>query len=331
MNRLMDALPGVALPVEAVAETLLHMWDSGPPAEAGPMGYRASQLNLILHLGLKATQAETVDRFDTAIRFAQRHPCRLVVLCPSARAPGAAEFEGKLFSQCYLGGHLRERCCCEALILGYSPEQADFLESQVSVWLEPDLPVYHWLHRVPARRIASHYLGFLARCRRVLFDGAVDGDRYDGLAWPEPQRAVDLARARILPLRQHLGQFLGAFPPADLVDGLESLHFHHSPCMAREAWQLMRWMRHALARCFPHPSGLAGVDCELAPLPEADAGGRLRVEWRYRKKDRHLRMDYSAARKSGRIDAALGADKHRQPLHIEPLAPEAVLAEALFF
>ncbi len=330
MNRLMDALPGLAMPVEAVAETLRHMWDGDPQADGGPMGYRASQLNLILHFGLRTTPAEAGACFAAAVRFAQRHPCRLVVLCPSARTPAGPEFQAKLFSQCYLGGHLRERCCCEALILGYSPEQSDFLESQVSVWLEPDLPVNHWLHRVPAGRIASHYLGFLGRCRRVLFDGAVDGDRYDALAWPDAARVVDLAWARLLPLRQHLGQFLSAYAPAELVDGLQSLHFHHSPDLAREAWQLMRWQRRALARCFPHPAGLAAVDCELAPLRET-GGGRLRVAWRYGDPRKYLRLDYAAARKGGAVEAAFGAGPFRQPLHIEPLAPEAVLAEALLF
>ena len=43
-------------------------------------------------------------------------------------------------------------------MLGYTPDDAEFLEHQISVWLESDLPTYHWFHRVPEERILRSYL-----------------------------------------------------------------------------------------------------------------------------------------------------------------------------
>ncbi|MGC9451437.1 MAG: glucose-6-phosphate dehydrogenase assembly protein OpcA [Oceanipulchritudo sp.] len=330
MGRLIDTLPGVAMSVAAVTDMLRHMWDA-EAADPGSHGFRASQLNLILHFGLSTTPAEAREKFDTAIRFAQKHPCRIIVLCPAKERLPAAEFEGKLFSQCYIGRHLREMCCCEALILGYSPEQSDFLENQVSIWLESDLPIYHWFHRVPADRIAGHYLGFIKRCRKVLFDGEVEGEAYDRIDWPERSRVSDLARARSLPLRQHLGQFISGFPPEDLVDGLQSLHFEHTRGMRRKALILMQWHRRALAGCFPKEADLDSVVFSLEQIVQENPECCLRIAWRYKSPRKYLMINYNRSRKSGLIRASMPGGTFEHPLHIEPLKPEVSLSEAMFF
>ena len=108
MERLIDKLPGVAMSVESVTDTLRHMWDADAGGGQGPMDFRASQLNLILHFGLSTTVGEGQEHFNTAIRFAQKYPCRIVVLCPLESVGAESEFEGKLFSQCYIGKHLRD-------------------------------------------------------------------------------------------------------------------------------------------------------------------------------------------------------------------------------
>lgn len=331
MKRLIDDLPGVAMPVDAVMRTLRHMWDMEPGTENSPMDFRASQLNLILHFGLETTSEEVRGQFDTALRFAQKHPCRIVVLCPSHKTIGEYEFEGKLFSQCYIGPALRDLCCCEALIIGYSPEQSNFLENQVSVWLESDLPIYHWLHRVPPDRISGHYLGFLKRCQKVLLDGAVDGDNYDGIDWPDPRRVSDLSWARTLPLRQHLGQFISGFPPELLVDGLESLHIHYNRSMRRMAHHLMDWHRKALERCFSKPAEVDSVVFNHEVLPEDDQQFCLRIEWRFSDKNKSLFIDYDHSRKSGLIKTSFPGAEVEHRLHIEPLGDDAALVEAMFF
>ncbi|HSH09014.1 MAG TPA: glucose-6-phosphate dehydrogenase assembly protein OpcA [Oceanipulchritudo sp.] len=331
MSRLIDNLPGVAMSVESVTDTLRHMWDSTTPTESNPTDFRASQLNLILHFGLSTTTEEAQEQFNTAIRFAQKYPCRIVVLCPSEKMDSTNAFEGKLFSQCYLGKHLRDLCCCEALILGYSPEQSDYLENQVSVWLESDLPVYLWFHRVPAERISKYYLEFLKRCRRILFDGEVEGDAYDRIAWPEPDRVRDLAYARTLPLRQHLGQFISGFSREELVDGLQSLVFQYTRGLRRKALQLLRWHRTALEKCFPKPADIDSVVFTSEQLVQEHSDSCLRMEWQYNDKKKYLVWEYNRSRKSGLIRASFPSGSFEHPLHIEPLKPETSLSEAMFF
>jgi len=330
MNRLIDTLPGVSMSVEAVTRTLRHMWDLETPRDDHRLDFRASQMNLILHFGFKTTPDEAREEFATAVRFAQRYPCRIVVLCPGSEPAGEAAFDGKLFSQCYLGSHLRDLCCCEALILGYSPEQSDFLESQVSIWLESDLPIYHWLHKVPADRIERHYLGFLKRCKKVIYDGAVSPDTAEEIVWPESIRVSDLAYARTLPLRQHIGQFLSGFQPQELVAELDSLQFGYSPSMQRAAHHLLNWHRDALKKCFRKGADLDSVVFSFDRISDGECPHCLRIEWNYRN-DRYLKVDYSRSKKSGMIRSSLAGTVIEHPLHIEPLSPEAALGEALFF
>jgi hypothetical protein len=325
MNALMKILPGLEMPVESVVSTLAHMWDVPEGEGAHRMDFRASQMNLVLHFGLETTPEEGLEKFETAVQFAQRYPCRIVVLCPGSGMQGSAEFHGKLFSHCYIGRHLRELCCCEALILGYSPEQSDFLENQISIWLESDLPIYHWLHRVPAERIKNHYLGFLKRCRKVIFDAEVDGDRYTAITWPQAERVVDLARARSLPFRQHIGQFLSAYSPAVLSDGLRKITFRHGTTMTRLAMHLREWHREALANC---SSEAARVPLEIAA---GESDNRLQIIWEFADAQKSLCVQYDGQRSHGRIEGSLESKAIDHVIHIEPMSESAALGEALFF
>lgn len=334
MSRLIDSLPGVSMPVEQVTETLMHMWDAPVVSGGHPMDFRASQMNVILHFGLTTTEAEAGCIFDRAIRFAQKYPCRLIVLCPGQATSGPDNFEGKLFSQCYLGRHLRETCCCEALILGYSPEDSGFLESQVSIWLETDLPVYHWLHRVPAERIEGPYRGFLKQCRRVVYDGEREGSAYDGVKWPEPGRVRDLASARTLPLRQHLGQFLGGYAPEVLVEGLRGVTVRYAQGYGRLAGHLLHWQAKALGKCGER-AGLAEAEPKLALLEMEPArepsDPEVVIDYTYEPSCKAFRLSVDFDYKTGYIRCNLRGEAEQHALHIERLEEETVLAEALFF
>src|SRR5690606_31892939 len=125
--------------VSAVTKTLREMWkvshDSGQDA---PSEFRASQMNLILHFGLSTTGEEARKAFDSAVSFAQRYPCRIIVLCPEEKKEGESILEGKLCSQCFIGDDQRQMCCCEALILSYPTKESGFLDNQVSIWLESE-------------------------------------------------------------------------------------------------------------------------------------------------------------------------------------------------
>ncbi len=317
------------MPVDQVVHELAHMWDNLGDMEANVTDSRASQLNLVLHMGLGTSPSEAQELFEICLSFARTYPCRLVVLCPSEeRIEG---FEGKLFSQCYVGEHLREACCCEALILGYSIDNSDFLENQVSVWLESDLPVYHWFHRVPAERISRYYLDYLKRCRRVIYDGEVEGRQLYHIDWPNPKRVRDLAYSRTLPLRQHLGQFLGGFDPGTLVEGLVCLRIQYHKGRWSIANHLMDWHKKAVKNCHENPATADSIKFTVEQLVEERSRNCLFADWEYSTKDKFIRWSYEQSLKVGEIRTRIDGEEFDHPLHIEPMRPEKVLAETLFF
>ena len=129
---LLDKMPGVGMPVSEVPRALRELWktDEGE----SPTKFRAVQSNLILHFGLEATESEAKVVLDRALDFARRYPSRLICLCPF-RDVDEQLMRGKLFSQCYLAGGSKHPVCCEALMLGYTPDDAEFLEHQIELQL----------------------------------------------------------------------------------------------------------------------------------------------------------------------------------------------------
>lgn len=328
MNSLFSSLPGMQMPVDQVIHELAHMWDDLGESSLDADS-RASQLNLVLHLGLGTSEQEAAQLFETCLAFAQVYPCRILVLCPSEKEVGG--FMGKLFSQCYMGENLREACCCEALILGYSIDNSKFLENQVSVWLEADLPVYHWFHRVPAERICTYYLDYLKRCRRIIYDGEVDGRQLDNIDWPHPVRVRDLAYCRTLPLRQHLGQFLSGFSPSELASGLKRVRIQYHRGLWRLANQLMQWQRQAIGKCFEQPGSFDDVVFTVEQLVQENTRNCLQVTWKYADSGKYLSWHYGDSQDAGLVKARLAGKEIEHPLHIEPLPGEKALSEALFF
>jgi len=327
MSSLIESLPGMSLPVSEVTPTLASIWDSMMSERGEAMSeFRASQLNLILHFGLKTTPEEARQLFDTAVAFAQRYPCRIIVLCPQEETVGVEAMTGKLFSQCYVGPQLRELCCCEALILGYHVDDAAFLENQVSLWIETDLPVYHWFHRVPPERIATHYQNFLQQGRRVIFDAAVDPGLCEKVDWPDASRVRNLAHARTLPLRQNIGQFLSGFTPDQLTDGLIEVSLRHAHSQAADAARLMEWLQGCLADAQADAS--VKVETEAADLP---LNSSYNLAFAYQPKKKYFAWAYREETKSACVGCNFGHGVVGQPFHIEPMSPEAALAEALFF
>ena len=182
MNKLFNKIPGVTMPVPEVRKQLAAMWrEEEGPREKSLSNAHALQMNSVIHFGLETSEEEAGHIFEVAIEFSQRYPCRIIVLCPEKPTGEEIGLDAKLFSQCYLGKGLNDRCCCEALVLGYGTNEAIFLEHQLSVWLASDLPVYHWLHRVPADGIVRHYLDDLFKARRIVFDSAIDDNNYNAI------------------------------------------------------------------------------------------------------------------------------------------------------
>lgn len=322
MKSVFENLPGVEMPVDDVLKRLAEMWtrDAGVRSDYGVN--RASQLNLVLHIGIEVSLEQAMERFNTALDFAQRYPCRVVVLCPYSGGLDSKEstlFRAKLYSVCFVDVSLREQCCCEVLILNYPRDYPKYLESQLTLWVEADLPIYHWFVNVPASRIAEHYLGFLSKCRRVIYDSDVDGDSLASVVWPRSGMAHDLASARLLSVRQSLGQFLSSYDEKVILDKLENITITCRESFAGEASHLKNW----LCVC----SGLP-EDSVLQERKEGDSC--LKVAFAYGD-EKYFSWSYSSESSKGEIRGLFSKTEFYHQLVVKKPTTSDALSEALFF
>jgi len=331
MSTLLDILPGIALPLTEVPKMLSSMWqgDAGSGDEA-PSAFRASQMNLVLQFGLATSADEALRVFDQAIEFAQVYPCRIVALCPIKEATDSVFLQAKLFSQCYIGPSTRQMCCCEALMLGYPIATPGFLENQVMVWLENDLPIYHWLHRVPTRRIEELYLPYLKLCTRVVFDSCIEGADYAKAHWPKPDAVMDLAFARLLPARQSIGQFLSGYDKALLIAGLTHVECRYAPGADGEAANLLHWQENCLDHCEKPGEHCDDVSFAAKPL-DLGSPNALEVEWQYEGGAKKFSWSHAKEGDAVSIKADFGKGPVDLPQHVKPMPQVRELAEALFF
>ncbi|MFW6352915.1 MAG: glucose-6-phosphate dehydrogenase assembly protein OpcA [Verrucomicrobiota bacterium] len=331
MSQILNTLPGVAMSVREVTRMVGSMWDDlASTSEQHPLSeFRASQMNVVLHLGADTEAGEANERFSQAVAFAQDYPCRLIVLVETEEEDDA-KLRGKLFSQCYLGQNLRDLCCCEALMLSYPRGLAELVANQASLWLESDLPVYYWLHRVDPALLEGAFGSVLKQARRVVHDRGVDGAAYEGLEVVSAERRRDFAFARILGQRQTIGQMISAFPPAEIVDGLRHVELRFAPGYRGEAEQLRDWIREALDDCLRVADREGAVGFSFEALDAADER-TVAMEWSYANHDHGVRWDFTAGTKTGHFRASLPSGTVEQPVHIEPLTGAKVLAEAFFF
>jgi hypothetical protein len=324
----MGALPGVRMPLKEVRDYLSRVWSTEVDSSGDrPSEFRASQLNLILHFGITTPESEAKATFQTALDFSQRYPCRIIVLCPQEAVPGERILDAKDFSQCYVGRSRREMICCDALLLGYPRGDSAYLESAVSVWLDNDLPVYHWIHRLPVQRIKETYPEFLAKARRVIFDRSVDPKAGQAIIDSEPIRQKrDLAYCRTLPIRQSLGQLLSRFPASDLAEGLAKVEIEFQKDFRAEAEGIARWIDDCLKECAAEGDRLPAA--KLSPLDAGEVD--LSVALQYEGGDelvwkgclRAGRSSFHGQRKGNGLELSLG---------LKPLSGTAALSEALFF
>jgi glucose-6-phosphate dehydrogenase assembly protein OpcA len=233
----------------------------------------------------------------------------------------------KLFSQCYIGPSQREMCCCEALMLAFEPEDCGHLANQVSVWLESDLPTYHWFCGVPGNRISKYFDNLLRGVRRIIYDSSNEPPEFGVLDWPKPRRVRDLAQARLLPVRQSLGQFLSGFPIESLRKGLQGIKVCYASDRKGEAWRLCEW----LAVCL-------GQDSTNKVKPSIETGGQLldakalqlSMTWGF-DDGRYLNWELYREDARARFDFKLRDEAESFMTQLKPMAPEQALAEALFF
>ena len=320
MPELFDALPGQEVPVGGIAEGFKKLWEDSPAKES-----RAVQLNLVLHLGRNSAPDDAQARFQDTLRFAQRYPCRVVVLCPDYREAAGAEMRAKIYGECFLGKSKNDTRCVEFVLLHYTMPVRAYLENQVSVCLSTDMPLYYWAHRFAEARRLADYGYLLTRSKRILFDGATAPPETFNYPWPNLSAVRDLAYTRTLPLRQNLGQFLSRYAPAAIVGGLKSVTLRHRTNFGAEANSLLGWVRKGLTRC---GADLATIGFAVTP---EQCTGCLELNFVYADPGRQFLWRSDLEKNEATFTGNLGGGRSTLTVGASLLSAEMTLAEAMFF
>ncbi|MGA3006935.1 MAG: hypothetical protein ABSE59_03490 [Opitutaceae bacterium] len=128
MSAIFQALPGIDVPVGAISGSLDKMWeDTAAGGGAAPTDFKATQLNLVLHFGFGTTVEDAQVQFQNTLRFAQRYPCRVVMLCPLQIDDQATEMRAKIYGECFLGKSRDDTRCVEFVALSYPRAARPFL------------------------------------------------------------------------------------------------------------------------------------------------------------------------------------------------------------
>jgi glucose-6-phosphate dehydrogenase assembly protein OpcA len=331
MPTIFDALPGIEVPVGEISKRLAAMWAdtaaTGAPAiEADDA--KATQVNVVLHLGLGTTAEDSAAQFRTVVEFSKRYPSRIVVLCPQGDdANGATEMRAKIYAECHLGKSKSDKRCVEFVMLNYPRAARLHLENQVSICLSADLPLYYWAHRFSASARLADYRYLLGRAKRVLIDSSIAPADAFTFPWPNPRALRDLVYSRLLPVRQTIGQFLASYPAATLASGLRAVTVSHADALAAEGRVMLAWLGRRLADC---GASAGSVSFELAPLAKG-AAGSLAVRFDYADAARFFRWSGDLATGQALFEADFGNGRTTLPAAVSLLTPENALSEAMFF
>ena len=321
-----EGLPGQEVKVKSIAKAVADLWHNPEDLGQAPSEFRASQMNLIIHFGRGTTLSEAREKFGTALRFSQRYPCRIIALCPDPRPPEEFLLRAKVYGQCYVGKSRREMSCCEAIVLAYPKESKDFLEDQVSILLEGDLPIYYWIHHFTSAAKVPDYFSFLSKCKRVVYDSGVEAEDFGELPWPPQTQVRDMVYARLLPVRQMIGQFMSSYAPAAIVDELDCAVLRCGPRREADGRVLRQWLASRLEAC----AGGAPVEVKLEVGETAEKEERMTLELRY-KNSQSLCWEADFSEKRAEIAAHIGGLQRRMPMPLELLSPAKELGEAFFF
>jgi hypothetical protein len=325
MSETFHALPGIEVPVGAIKHSLTRMWDD-TAKEGGPSpardGSKATQVNFVVQFGLHTTVADAQEQFQIAVRFSRRYPCRVVVLCPMPDDSTETEMRAKIYGECHLGKSKGDTRCCEFVMLNYPFAARPYLEDQVSICLSTDLPLYYWPHRFISSARIGQFQYLLKRSQRVLLDSAITPADALTFPWPKPEVVRDLAHARLLPVRQSIGQFLSAYSPATIIDGLKQITLCHQPAVAAEARVLSAWLKTRIADC--------GAKDTTIEMRERSEGVSFELCFTY-SNAHHFHWNGDLAHGSGYFEADFGTGKTTLPTAVSLLSPEAALGEAMFF
>ncbi len=327
MSEIFDALPGIEIPVGGIAKGLAQLWaDTAASGRAAPASddAKATQVNFVLHLGFGTTPEDGVAQFQTVLRFSQRYPSRVVVLCPLKNDHGVTDMRAKVYGECFLGKSKGDTRCVEFVMLSYPLSARGHLEDQVSICLSTDLPLYYWAHRFSKSGRLADYTYLLTRAKRVLIDSSSAPADALTYPWPNPDSLRDLVYSRLLPVRQTVGQFLARYEPTLLAEGLQSVKVSHVASLAAEGGVTLGWLRRRLAAC-----GAEVATVKFATEPVEN--GSLGIEFGYAGGKKYFKWRGDFGAKHAEFEADFGAGRATLPAAAGLLAPEMALSEAMFF
>ena len=316
-----NALPGMEVPVGAIARGFDQLW-----AEPSVSAQKALQLNLVLHLGVATTPTDAVEQFAVAQRFAQRYPCRVVVLCPTESAESPLKIRAKIYGECFFGKSKDDTRCVEFVALSYPPAAKAYLQDQVSVCLSTDLPLYYWAHRFVSSKRMSDYQYLLTRAQRVMFDRAIVSPDALSFAWPNISAVRDLAYTRTLALRQNLGQYLSRYAPELIITGLRQVTIRHRGSLSAEANCLLHWVKKGLGR-----SGWIGNSSLAFNVEPLASAGSLSLEFTYATSGKIFHWTADLDKDCAEFTSDLGTGPSTQIVGAHLLSPELALSEAMFY
>lgn len=329
MPEIFNALPGEEVPVGGISRALARMWAGGEePAPGKPNtgdSAKATQVNFVLHLGYFTTAEDATRQFQTAVEFSRRYPCRVVVLCPMRKEEGGQEFRAKIYGECTPGKTKGDMRCCEFVMLSYPIASRRYLENQVSVCLSADIPLYYWAHNFSSSVRLNDYQYLLSRSKRVLFDSALAPAGMAESVWPKPEMVRDLAYARLLPVRQAIGQFLSGFAPAAIIGGLAGVTVQHGTAHVAEARGLASWVGARLNDC----GAPAELPVEVTPVAALSAHD-IELSFRYTN-GQHFSWRGDTAKGCAHLKASIGGANSELAIAFNLMGPAAALAEAMFF
>ncbi len=330
MPAIFESLPGIEVPVSAISGHLAELWtnsDAEGRSAADADDARATQLNVVMHLGLNTTPEDAAAQFRVISAFSKRYPSRIVVLCPLHMDVAATEIRAKVFGECHIGKSKSDKRCVEFVMLSYSRSARPFLESAVSVCLSTDLPLYYWAHSFSTSSGLADYRFLLGRSKRVLIDSARAPADALTFPWPNASGLRDLVYSRLLSVRQGVGQFLSIYPPALLVAGLRAVTVQHEAALVAEGRVLSNWLRRRLAAC---GADAAQVNFIVATRPAHMRAG-LVVSFEYATAGRRFRWSGDFAASHALFEADFGSGATTLSAATSLLNPENALSEAMFF
>jgi hypothetical protein len=328
MPDIFNALPGIEVPVGAISKSLGKMWaDTAASGGTAPASEdaKATQVNFVLHLGLNTTSADAVRQFHTAVEFSKRYPSRVVVLCPLGKDAGITEMRAKVYGECHLGKTKSDKRCVEFVMLSYPRSARQFLESQVSICLSTDLPLYYWAHRFSDIGKLADYHYLLTRAQRVLIDSSIAPEGALTYPWPRPETLRDLVHARLLPIRQSLGQFLSRYPMDALCEGLQTVALAYDAPHAAEGRVLLGWLQERIGQCGKNRAAFT-----LAELPKKSSHS-FTLKFTYAGGKKAFSWHGNLASATALFEADFGTGSTTLPAAVSLLVPEAALSEAMFF